>query len=134
MRPLFLFAASLLLISCGHSSSNVDFPKLTEEFVYKSLSFSPVFASGQGLHQYNGVSFDTALDDVSGRAVQAQRDFYVNFHKRLASFDKNSLSPEDRADYEIIENQLGLALFDIDIAESWLHSAQSYVELLGNAL
>src|SRR5882757_4813778 len=131
--PVVLLAC-LATISCGTKSSNTEFPKLTEDFVYKSLAFSPVFASGQGLHEYNGQSFDTQLDDVSSNAVQKQREFYVGFNKRLQEFDKTSLSPEDRADYDIIEGQIALALFDIDIAQSWRRSPQSYVELIGNAL
>ncbi len=134
MRLTFLVVVlSLATFSCSRSS-NSDFPKLTEEFVYKSLSFSPVFASSQGLHQYGGVNFDTQLDDVGMRAIQQQRDFYASFHKRLEALDKSSLSPEDRADYEIIESQIGLALFDTDMAQTWRHSPQSYVELIGNAL
>jgi uncharacterized protein (DUF885 family) len=125
---------SLSTSSCWHSSSNSGFPKLTEEFVYKTLAFSPVFASSQGLHEYGGVSYDTQLDDVGFRAIQQQRNFYVDFHKRLEAFDKNSLPPEDRADYEIIDSQIGLALFDTDMAQSWRNSPQTYVELIGNAL
>jgi len=125
---------SLSALSCGHGSSDSEFPKLAEEFVHKTLSFSPVFASSQGLHEYKGVSFDTQLDDVGFRAIQQQRDFYADFHKRLEAFDKNSLTPEDRADYDIIDSQIGLALFDTDMAQTWQHSPQSYVELIGNAL
>jgi hypothetical protein len=125
---------SVSTISCGHSSPDSEFPKLTEEFVYKSLSFSPVYASSQGLHTYKGVSFDTQLDDMGFRAIQQQRDFYADFHKRLEGFDKKSLSPEDRADYEIIDAQIGLALFDTDMAQTWQRSPQTYVELIGNAL
>ena len=133
---LTVIAVLLVLstVSCRLSSSNAEFPKLTEEFVYKTLSYSPVFASSQGLHQYGGVSFDTQLDDMGFRAIEAQRDYYVTLHKRLEAFDKNSLSPEERADYEIIESQIGLALFDSDIAQTWQHSPQTYVELVGNAI
>ena len=125
---------SLVSVSCGHSASNADFPKVVQEFVYKTLSFSPVFASGQGLHQYNNQNFDTQLDDLSAASIQAQRTYYVDLHKRLGEFDSNSLPAEDRADLVIMEYQIGLALFDIDVAESWRHSPQSYVELIGNAL
>ena len=52
----------------------------------------------------------------------------------MEDMDKNALSPEDRADYDIVDTQIGLALFDLDIAQSWRHSPQSYVELLGSAL
>jgi uncharacterized protein (DUF885 family) len=131
-------AATLLLllstVSCSRKTPPADFGKITEEFVNTSLSFSPVSASGQGLHKYNGQDFDTALDDVSITTIRKQRDYYLDLHKRLGAFDKASLSPEDRADYDIIDTQIGLVLFDIDIAESWQHSPQSYVELLGSAL
>ena len=133
MIPVVVLVA-LFTVACQHSSSDSEFPKLTEEFVYKSLAFSPVFATSQGLHSYGGVNFDTQLDDVSRQAIQQQRDFYGDFHKRLETFDKASLSPEDRADYEIMDSQIALSLFDIDMAQSWQRSPQSYVELIGDAL
>jgi len=135
MRPLpVIILASLCAASCSHRASPADFSKMTEEFVYTTLSFSPVFASGQGLHEYNNVSFDTQLDDVSGQAIQKQRNFLADFHKRLQALDRNSLSPEDRADYDVMDTQIGLSLFDLDIARSYQHSPQSYVELIGTAL
>src|SRR6185312_9038702 len=135
MRTLpAVILASLCAASCSHPTSPADFSKLTEEFVYTTLSFSPVFASGQGLHEYENVSFDAQLDDVSGQAIQKQRDFYADFHKRLQALDRNSLSPEDRADYDIMDTQIGLSLFDIDIARTYQRSPQSYVELIGTAL
>jgi len=135
MRSLpVIILASLCAASCSHRTSPADFSKMTEEFVYTTLSFSPVFASGQGLHEYNKVSFDTQLDDVSGPAIQKQRNFLADFHKRLQALDRNSLSPEDRADYDIMDTQIGLSLFDLDIARSYQRSPQSYVELIGTAL
>ncbi|HVY93459.1 MAG TPA: DUF885 family protein, partial [Bryobacteraceae bacterium] len=135
MRTLLVvLLASLCAASCSHRTSPADFSKMTEEFVYTTLSFSPVFASGQGLHEYNKVVFDTELDNVSNQAIQKQRNFLTDFHKRLEALDKNSLAPEDRADYDIMDTQVGLSLFDIDIARSYQHSPQSYVELLGTAL
>ena len=122
------------LVSCSRKGSSEEFRKLSEQAVYRILSFSPVGASGQGLHKYNGVDFDRELDNFSYFAIQQQRDYYADLHKRLAAFDRDALPPEDRADYEILEYQIGLALFDIDIAGSWRHNPQSYVELLGSAL
>src|SRR5580698_4814539 len=132
----FIVFAPLLLIAITGCSKKPppEFGKLAEEFVYKTLSFSPVSASGQGLHKYNGEDFDRELDDLSSAAIQKQRDYYNDLRKRMQALDKASLSPEDRADYDIVDTQIGLALFDIDIAQSWKHSPQSYVELLGSAL
>lgn len=135
MRIRVFFALlPLISVSCSRKPPAQDFGKTAEEFVYKTLSFSPVTASGQGLHKYNGQDFDRELDDVSARAIQQQRDYYIDLHKRMESMDKNALTPEGRADYDIVDTQIGLALFDLDIAQSWRHSPQSYVELLGSAL
>lgn len=121
-------------VSCSRETPAPEFAKVADDFVYTTLSFSPVGASGQGLHRYNRKDFDRDLDDISRRSIQKQRDYYIAFHKRLEAFNRDSLSPEDRADYDIIDTAIGLALFDFDIAQSWQHNPQSYVELLGSAL
>jgi uncharacterized protein (DUF885 family) len=131
-------AALLVLIAvcggCSKKSSAPEFARLTEEAVYKILSFSPVGASAQGLHKYGGQDFDRMLDEVDFRSIQKQRNYFVELHKRLAEFDREALSPEDRADYDVLDYQIGLALFDTDVAQSWRKSPQSYVELIGSAL
>jgi uncharacterized protein (DUF885 family) len=120
--------------ACSHKTPPLEFPQVTADFVYTTLSFSPVNASAQGLHSYHGKDFDSDLDDIGFSAIQKQRDYYIALHKRLEAFDKGALSPEDRADYDMIDAQIGLALFDTDLAQTWRHSPQSYVELLGSAL
>jgi uncharacterized protein (DUF885 family) len=132
---LLLFAVPLILCvsSCSRKPAP-EFGPFADEFVNKTLSFSPVTASGQGLHKYNSEDFDRKLDDVSFAAIQKQRDYYIGFHRRIEDLDKKAMPPEDQADYDIVETQIGLALFDIDIAQSWRHSPQAYVELLGSAL
>jgi uncharacterized protein (DUF885 family) len=125
---------AVLSVSCARNNPTAQFPKMANDFVYQTLAFSPVTASSQGLHKYNGQDFDRQLDDMSRGAIQKQRDYYVDFHKKLDAIDKDKLSPEDRADFDIIDTQIGLALFDMDIAQSWRHSPQTYVELIGTAL
>ena len=134
MKYLLALLPVAFLLSCSPKQPQIPFSTFADEFVYTTLSFSPVSAAAQGLHSYKGENFDTELDDVSPRGVNRQRDFYTAFHRRLAALDANHLSPEDRADYDIIEDQIALGLFDLDIAQTWRHSPQSYVELAGQAL
>jgi len=96
--PASLLAAALISIRCAGPRETANFPKMAEEFVYSSLALSPVNASGQGLHVWNGRNFDGQLDDVSFGAINSEREFFTGFHKRLEGVDKASLSPEDRAD------------------------------------
>ncbi len=111
-----------------------DFSKLTEDFVYGSLALSPVSATSAGYHEHNGVRLDEKLDDLGFGSMQEQRKFYSGFYDRLALIKQDALSPEERADYQIIQNQIDLTLLDLSQIQSFRHNPTVYVELVGNAL
>jgi uncharacterized protein (DUF885 family) len=111
-----------------------DFSKLTEDFVYGSLALSPVSATQAGYHVHQGVNLDEKIDDFSPAGVEAARTFYTGFKSRLASIDQASLSAEERADYQIIQNAADLSLLDLEQVQSYRHNPTTYVELVGNAL
>jgi uncharacterized protein (DUF885 family) len=123
----------LLLAGCG-SHQPQDLAPLADEFVYTTLAFSPVNATAQGYHQHHGVNLDSELDNFNPRAIADQRNFYTSFHQRLGQLDKDKLSPEDRADFDIIEGQIALSQFDLDMAQTWRTNPTLYVELAGNAI
>src|SRR4051794_13380701 len=108
----------LLLAGCG-SQQPPNLAPLTDEFVYTTLNFSPVNSTAQGYHQHRGKNLDAQLDDLSFKAIGEQRNFYSDFHQRLARLDKDKLSPEDRADYDMMQGQIALSQFDLDIAKTW---------------
>jgi uncharacterized protein (DUF885 family) len=111
-----------------------DFSKLTEEFVYGSLALSPVSATVAGYHEHQGVRLDEKLDDYSSIGIQEERRFFSGFRDRLALIKPESLAPEESADYQIIQNQVELALLDLNRIHSFRHNPTVYVELVGNAL
>jgi uncharacterized protein (DUF885 family) len=112
----------------------LDFSKLTEDFVYGSLALSPVSATQAGYHEHAGVRLDERLDDFSAAGIEKERKFYAGFHDRLAAIDPRSLSVEDRADYQIIQNAIDLTLLDLREIQGFRHNPTIYVELVGNAL
>jgi len=111
-----------------------DFGKLTDDFVYGSLALSPAGATSAGYHEHNGRRLDEEIDDYSAAGIDQQHKFYSDFHNRLAAIAQDSLSPEDRADYQIIDNQINLSLLELDKIQSYRHNPTVYVELVGNAL
>jgi uncharacterized protein (DUF885 family) len=123
----------ILLIAAG-CRNTANFSKLTEEFVYTTLSFSPAAATGVGLHEYQGKKLDDLLDDLSAAALDRQRRFYEKFSDRIGKLKAESLSPEDAADLAIMEDQVALALLDLNLIHSHQHNPTIYVETLGNAL
>jgi len=111
-----------------------DFSTLTDDFVYESLALSPSAATSAGYHQHKGVNLDEQLDDFSAAGIDQQHKFYSDFHNRLAAIQQDSLLAEDRADYQIIDNQVNLSLLELDKIQSYRHNPTVYVELVGNAL
>jgi uncharacterized protein (DUF885 family) len=126
----FLAAA----LSLAAAPAQPDFSKLTDEFVYGSLALSPTGATANGYHQHNGRRLDQELDDFSPSGIAQQRKFFSDFRNRLAAIQQSSLSAEDRANYQIIDNQINLALLEFDSIQSYRHNPTVYVELIGNAL
>ena len=124
----------LLMAGCKMPGEQQDFSKLTEAFVYGSLALSPVSATVAGYHEHQGVRLDERLDDYSPIGIQEQRRFFSDFRDRLALIKPEKLAPEESADYQIIQNQVELALLDLNRIHSFRHNPTVYVELVGNAL
>src|ERR1035441_4016013 len=128
-----LFCVILFAVGCGKSPSQ-KLTMLSEEFVYSSLAFSPSSATAAGLHQYQKQNLDEMLDDLSEQNLARQRTFYEKFRDLLADLNSGELTPEDRADLVILQDQIALNLLDLTEIHSHQHSPQLYVETLGNAL
>src|ERR1700719_2832722 len=136
-RPLEILVAAagiLVLTSCKMPGEQQDFSKVTEEFVYGSLALSPVAATSAGYHEHHGERLDEKLDDLSYSGVGERRGFYFGFRDRLALIKPETLTPEERADYQIMQNQINLALFDLRRVQSVRHNPTVHVELIGDAL
>jgi len=134
------FAATIVLImstliAAGCGSPERNFSKLADEFVYSTLTFSPIAATAAGLHQYQGQNLDEQLDDMSPAALDHHREYYQRFRERLQNEVKpDDLSAESRADFHIMQDQVALALLDLEETQSHLHNPTMYVEMAGNAL
>jgi uncharacterized protein (DUF885 family) len=131
VKTLVVFLA---LFAAGCGSPSAHFAALSEEFVNTTLSFSPAAATGVGLHEYQNQKLDDMLDDMSAQVLDRQHRFYLKFRERLAALDPAKLTAEDRADLTIMQDQISLALMDLDEIHTPVHSPTLYVETLGNAL
>ena len=135
-RPAIACALFALASSgcCGGGNSQVTFNNLVSEYTYTTLSFSPVAATAAGYHFHNGAYLNEALDDYDSNGIKKQRQFFEDFRGRLAKVDLATLTPEDRADYEVVHDSLTLQLAELTTLESYKHNPTLYVELVGNAL
>jgi uncharacterized protein (DUF885 family) len=136
MTPLTLIVAvALTLAACAPQRPKESFSKLAEEFIYTSLANSPVAATQVGYHRHGDLELDSMLDDFSPTAIERQRRWYQDLRLRLQeSVDEQALSPEDRADLDIIHDQISLALLELQSIQNYRHNPTVYIELIGNAL
>jgi uncharacterized protein (DUF885 family) len=128
LLPIVLFAAG-----CSRTPSD-QLARLSDEFVHTTLAFSPAMATSVGLHQHEGQNLDNLLDDMSPANLDRQRHYYEHFRERLDALNTNRLTAEDQADLSILQDQVSLALLDLNELHSHLHNPTLYVETLGNAL
>jgi len=133
MGELILIMSTLAAAGCG--SHEQTFAQLAEEFVYTTLSFTPATATSTGLHRYKGQDLDEQLDNMSPAAIDRHRRYFDTFRQRLqARVKREDLPLESRADYDIIQDQISLALLEYQDIQSPLHNPTVYVETAGNAL
>lgn len=125
-------ATALALVGCAPKPT--PFEQATEDFVYSSLAQTPVSATAAGYHVHQGITLDDLLDDYSPEGLARQRIFLLGVRGRINGFPQNELSPEERADYRIIDDQISLSLLELDTIQSYRHNPTVYVELIGNAL
>src|SRR3954449_8119564 len=135
-KVLLTSCLALLVCGCGTERRAAEpFSKLAEEFVYTSLSWSPVAATQFGYHQHGNLRLDSILDDFSPAMLEEHRRWLTAYRLRLMqSVKPEQLSPEDRADYEIIQDQISLNLLELTSIQAYRHNPTIYVELIGNGL
>lgn len=124
------------------SSSNAKkFAELSDRFMKDSLALSPTGASQAGYHIHIDpkagakIELDAQLDDMSLQAMDEQRAFYTGWRERFRiETPLATLDPQDAADWQLIDDQIGLNLLEFDRIHNYRHNPTVPVELIGNAL
>jgi len=153
---LFPFCATLLLAivampantqetnsqtksSAGPSAQK--FAELSDRFMKDSLALSPTSASQAGYHKHvdaktgKTIELDALLDDLSLESMAAQRTFYEQWRERFRNETPvSSLDAQDAADWQLIDDQIGLNLLEFEKIQNYRHNPTVAVELIGNAL
>jgi uncharacterized protein (DUF885 family) len=117
------------------------FAELSDQFMKDSLALSPTGASAAGYHKHvdaktgKTIELDALLDDMSLEAIAEQRAFYANWRERFRNETPvSALDPQDAADWQLIDDQIGLNLLEFDKIQNYRHNPTVPVELIGNAL
>lgn len=136
----FLALALTPIIAGAQGKPLSGFPALANEFVFTTLTFSPAGATQYGLHRYTDprtkrtLALDQMLDDFSAAEVARQRAFYADFRKRLQKLPSTRFDAQTEADYQLLQNAVDFALFNLDEEQFYKWRPQMYSENLGSAL
>jgi uncharacterized protein (DUF885 family) len=123
------------------TSTSKKFAELSDRFMKDSLALSPMGASQAGYHVHidpktsKKIELDAQLDDMSLKAMDEQRAFYAGWRERFRTETPlATLDPQDAADWQLIDDQIGLNLLEFDEIQNYRHNPTVPVELIGNAL
>ena len=125
----------------SRAAASKKFAVLSDQFMKDSLALSPTNASAAGYHTHldvktgKTITLDAELDDLGLESIAQQRAFYSNWRQRFRTeTPQAALDPEDAADWQLIDDQIGLNLLEFDHIQSYKHNPTVVVELIGNAL
>jgi uncharacterized protein (DUF885 family) len=123
------------------TSASKKFAELSDRFMKDSLALSPTGASQAGYHVHidpktgEKIELDAQLDELSLKAMDEQRAFYASWRERFRTETPlATLDPQDAADWQLIDDQIGLNLLEFDKIQNYRHNPTVPVELIGNAL
>jgi len=125
----------------SHAAAAEKFAALSDQFMKDSLALSPSSASAAGYHTHldaktgKTIALDAELDDLSLESIVQHCAFYADWRERFhKETPQAALDPEDAADWQLVDDQIGLNLLEFDRIQSYKHNPTVVVELIGNAL
>jgi hypothetical protein len=110
------------------------FLRITEEFVYTSLSYTPLTSVENGIHRFAGAVLDEQIDDYGEGALKRRREWLAKFERGIAGTKVERLLPEDRADFEAIGAAIARMREDLEVRETHRHSPALYASLAARAM
>lgn len=109
--------------------ADARFADLSRRWLDGWLRMQPALATQTGDHR-----FDDRVDDLGPEARAAFVAFARGMQSELSAIDRSALSPENRADAAILDNQLAYDIWTIETLQSWAWDPQLWAQSAGGAL
>ncbi len=105
------------------------FHSLASAYIDWNYSVHPVWATSDGIHDYDG-----QLGLWSRDAIDSQAQALVRYQRRLLAFDPADLDPDAAYDYEVLKLQMASALLDLNSVRAWEKNPNFYRNLISSGL
>jgi uncharacterized protein (DUF885 family) len=122
-------SAPHLAKAAAPSPADAQFANIAARWLEATLRLQPVGATQTGDHRFDG-----EIDDMSAAGRAARLKAAVGFLAELTALDRSKLSRDNQVDAAILASQLGYAIWDEQVCQSWAWDPQAYSSLAGNAL
>jgi len=129
---LFLPAASLAQMPVTLPAPNTDSPvlgALETRYYTEQFAAEPTFATGAGIHAYDGRLPDLSAAGYAQRIARSKR-----WLGELGRLNAKNFSPDDRADVAIMRASLQAELLADEQTEQWRHNPSRYTGAASNAI
>jgi uncharacterized protein (DUF885 family) len=102
-----------------------DVQRFLTEFTDAYLAFYPSYASGMGLHQYDGQITDLSPTSIASRVASLEE-----YRQRLAALDRSRVSPQEDLDLDLVGRSINAEHFDWTELQDHLRNPLAYNYLL----
>ena len=117
--------ASIVLVSSIAMARNPVSPaaydKLVDQYFDQYLTFHPTAGTSAGFHQY-----DAMLEDYSPKSREAQIAFLKRERQKFASLPTEQLTPDQRADVQILTSDIDSQLLELEQIRGWQRNPNTY--------
>ena len=120
---------ALGLSGCMKKAAPPNFSAFVDEYFDAGFAWSPSSGTAAGFHQY-----DKQIEDRSAAAYAKRIATLEGLQAKAAAFQPGSLSPQDDADLQILQNNIKGELLDLKALETWKHNPIEYVGTPGNSV
>jgi uncharacterized protein (DUF885 family) len=105
------------------------FHSLASAYIDWTYSTQPVWATNDGIHDFDGQFGLWSKDAINARVAALDR-----YQLRLLAFDPADLDPEAAADQEVLKLQISAARHDLTDVRSWEKNPNFYRNLISSGL
>lgn len=105
------------------------FYSLASAYIDWNYSIHPVWATSDGIHDYDG-----QLGLWSKEAIDGQIQALGRYQRRLLAFDPADLEPDAGYDYDVLKLQIASALLDLNGVRAWETNPNFYQNIISSGL
>jgi uncharacterized protein (DUF885 family) len=111
------------------AGSSSPFTSIRDRYFLQFLQFNPVVSTYLGGDGYSAslATINGKLRDYRPEALEAERTFYRGIRDQLRGVDRNTLSRNDRIDFEVLQAQLGFLLHQLEELRQHERAIDTYV-------